>query len=173
VRWTVHGERTLYDSQWMRLALVDVELPSGERFEHHVLRFPQTASGTVVRDPERGILLLLRHRFTVDTFGWEVPAGRADDGESPEDAARRETTEETGWRPGPLRSIGSFHPMPGAVDQTFYLFVADGAEQVGQPDEDETAAVEWKPEDEVRRMLRGGSITEGLSLVALYRALEA
>jgi 8-oxo-dGTP pyrophosphatase MutT (NUDIX family) len=169
----VHGERTLYDSDWMRLTLVDVELPSGERFEHHVMRFPEPASGTVVRDPQRGILMLRRHRFTVDTFGWEIPAGRADHGESPEDVARRETVEETGWRPGRLRSLGSFHPMPGSVDQTFHLFVADGAEQVGDPDPDEAAAVEWKPEDEVRRMLRDGSITDGLSLVALHRALES
>jgi 8-oxo-dGTP pyrophosphatase MutT (NUDIX family) len=168
----VHGERTLYDSDWMRLTLVDVELPSGERFEHHVVRFPQHAAGTVVRDQQRGILLLRRHRFTVDAFAWEVPAGRADEGESPEDAARRETAEETGWRPGPLRALGSFHPMPGSVDQTFHLFEADGAEQVGDPDRDEAAAVEWKAEDEVRRMLRDGSITDGLSLVALYRALE-
>ena len=32
MEWTVHGERTIYDSEWMRLALVDVELPSGARF---------------------------------------------------------------------------------------------------------------------------------------------
>ena len=172
MRWTVHGERTLYDSDWMRLALVDVELPSGERFEHHVVRFPEPASAAVVRDPERGILLLRRHRFTVDTFSWEVPAGRADHGESPEDTARRETTEETGWRPGPLRSVGSFHPMPGAVDQTFHLFVAHGAEQVGEPDEDEAPQVDWKPVEEVRRLMRDGSITDGLTLVALYRALD-
>ena len=32
----MHGERSLYDSEWVRLTLVDVELPSGSRFEHHV-----------------------------------------------------------------------------------------------------------------------------------------
>lgn len=171
MRWTVHGERTLYDNNWLRLTLVDVELPSGDRFEHHVVRLPQPASATVIRDPARGILLLHRHRFVVDTWGWEVPAGRADPGESPVDAAAREALEETGWRPGPLRSLGSFHPVPGTIDQTFHVFVADGAEQVGEPDEDEVAALEWKPVDEVRAMLRDGSISDGLSLVALYRAL--
>jgi len=168
----VHGERTLYDSEWLGLALVDVELPSGERFEHHVVRFPEPAAATVVRDPERGILLLRRHRFTVDSEAWEVPAGRTEPGESPEHAAIRETAEETGWRPGPLRSLGSFHPMPGAVDQTFHIFVADGAARVGEPDEDEAERVEWLPVDEVRTLLRDGSITDGLSLVALYRALD-
>ena len=52
MEWTVHGERTLYDSEWMRLALVDVELPSGPRFEHHVVRMPAEAAGVVVDDPD-------------------------------------------------------------------------------------------------------------------------
>ena len=39
VRWTVHGERYVYDSDWMSMALVDVEVPDGPRFEHHVVRF--------------------------------------------------------------------------------------------------------------------------------------
>jgi nucleoside-diphosphate-sugar epimerase len=60
------GERTIYDSEWMRLALVDVELPSGSRFEHHVLRMPAQAAGVVVDDPDRGVLLLWRHRFIND-----------------------------------------------------------------------------------------------------------
>ena len=55
MEWTVHGERTIYDSEWMRLALVDVELPSGARFEHHVLRMPAEAAGVVVDDPESRI----------------------------------------------------------------------------------------------------------------------
>ena len=82
MRWTVHGERSLYDSEWMSLAMVDVELPSGARFEHHVLRMPAHAAGVVVDDRERGVLLLWRHRFITDTWGWEVPAGRVDAGEA-------------------------------------------------------------------------------------------
>ena len=54
MRWTVHGERSLYESEWVRLVLVDVEIPGGERFEHHVVRMPNQAAGTVVRDPDRG-----------------------------------------------------------------------------------------------------------------------
>ena len=90
MRWTVHGERALYESEWVRLALVDVEIPGEARFEHHVVRMPNQASGTVVHDPDRGVLLLWRHRFITDTWGWEIPAGRIDDGETPEEAAARE-----------------------------------------------------------------------------------
>jgi 8-oxo-dGTP pyrophosphatase MutT (NUDIX family) len=171
MRWTVHGERTLYDSEWVRLTLVDVELPSGDRFEHHVVRIPRPAAAVVVRRNDE-ILLLRRHRLVTDSWGWEVPAGRAEPGESPEQAAVREALEETGWRPGPLLALGAFHPLPGIVDQTFHVFAADGAQHVGEPsDEDEAERVEWVPADTVRGWLRDGSITDGLSLVALQWAL--
>ena len=53
MRWTVHGEKTIYASEWVELALTDVEIPGGERFQHHVVRVPQAACGVVVRDETR------------------------------------------------------------------------------------------------------------------------
>jgi 8-oxo-dGDP phosphatase len=167
MRWTVHGERSLYESDWMSLRLVDVELPSGARFEHHVLRIPAEASATVVHDPERGVLLLRRHRFITDSWGWEIPGGRVDEGETPADAAARETREETGWRPGPLRPLFSYHPAPGGMDQTFHVFAAAGAVEEGEPDVDETERVEWVPVVRVRELIRSGEVTDGYSLTAL------
>ena len=129
MRWTVHGERSIYESEWVRLVLADVEIPGGERFEHHVVRMPYQAAGTVVRDPERGVLLLWRHRFITDTWGWEIPAGGIEPGETPAQAAARETVEETGWEPGPLHPLARYQPTNGLSDQVFNLFVADGATQ--------------------------------------------
>lgn len=168
MEWTVHGERTLYDSDWMRLTLVDVELPSGARFEHHVLRMPAQAAGAVIDDPERGVLLLWRHRFITDTWGWEVPAGRVDPGESPIEAAARETLEETGWRPGPLVPLTTYFAHNGTSDATFNVFFASSAEYIGEPsDPDESERIEWLTHDEVRAEIRAGRVRDGLSLTGL------
>lgn len=172
MRWTVHGERVIYDSPWMRLALTDIEIPGRERFEHHVLRMPCHAAGTVITDPQRGVLLLWRHRFTTDTYGWEVPAGRIDPGETPEQAASREALEETGWRPGPLTHLTSYFPHNGTSDATFHLFRADGAEHVGDPsDPTESDRVAWRTWAEVRAAMRAGEVGDGLSLTALLWVL--
>lgn len=172
MRWTVHGERWLYESEWVGLSLVDVELPSGARFEHHVVRMPAHAAGVVVTDPDRGVLLLWRHRFTTDTWGWEIPAGRIDEGESPEEAGRRETLEETGWAPGPLRPITTYFPHNGTSDATFHLFRAEGAEPRGDPtDPDEAERVEWLPWPRVRNEITAGRVGDGLSLTALLWVL--
>jgi 8-oxo-dGTP pyrophosphatase MutT (NUDIX family) len=173
MRWTVHGERALYESEWVRLLLADVELPSGPRFEHHVVRLPQGAAGVVVTDPDRGVLLLWRHRFITDTWGWEVPAGRIDPGETREEAAVREVIEETGWRPGPLEWLTTYHPLNGSADATFHLFRAEGAEHLGAPtDPDESERVEWLAWERVREEIRAQRVGDGMSLTALLWALS-
>lgn len=173
MKWTVHGERVIYDSEWVRLALTDVEIPGGPRFEHHVVRMPAHAAGTVVHDPHRGVLLLWRHRFVTDTWGWEVPAGRVDDGETPAEAASREAYEETGWRPGPVRHLTTYHPHNGLNDCAFHCFVADGAVHVGDPtDASESERVEWLTLDRLRQELRAGHVLDGLSLTALLWWLQ-
>jgi len=172
MRWQTFGERTVYDSPWVRLALVDVEVPGHGRLEHHVVRMPAAAAGTVVHDPDRGILLLWRHRFITDTWGWEIPAGRVDPGETPAQAAAREALEETGWRPGPLTPLVSFHPTNGLSDQAFHVFVADGATHEGPPsDPSEAERVEWVPLEDVRRLVLEGRLGDGLSLTAVLRYL--
>lgn len=168
MRWTIHGERPVYESPWIELHLADVELPDGQRLEHHVLRYPQQAAGAILTDPERGVLLLWRHRFITDVWGWEIPAGRIEPGEEPIDAAAREALEETGWRPGPLRPLVHFRPSGGSSDQWFHIFVADGATLVGDPtDLTEAQEVRWHSPDDVRQRITAGEVTDGLSLTAL------
>ena len=162
----------MYESDWVNLRLVDVEIPGGERFEHHVVRVPGSAAGVVVRDPERGVLLLWRHRFITDTWGWEIPAGHVDPGEDPEIAAAREVLEETGWRAGPLSPLFRYHPINGLTDQVFYVFLADGAVHEGEPhDRSESERVEWLTTARLRRALRKGEVLDGFSLTSLLWAV--
>jgi 8-oxo-dGTP pyrophosphatase MutT (NUDIX family) len=173
VKWDVHGERVLYDSPWVRLVQAQVTLPSGVYIDdYHVVRSTADAAGVVVRDEQLGVLLLWRHRFTTDTYGWEIPAGRVDDGEIPIEAGARECLEETGWAPGPLNTLGSYFPNNGQSDVAFHLFVADGATHIGPPhDSDESDRIEWVDIAALRGELAAGRITDGLSLTALTWAL--
>ena len=178
MRWTVHGERNLYESEWVTLSLVDVEIPDcgpghpAKRFEHHVVRTSAPASGVVVFDPERGILLLWRHRFISNTWGWEVPAGKVDPGETPEAAALREVEEETGWKVDILAHLCSYAPVNGVGDHRFELYLGTGVSYVGEPtDPSEAERIEWVPVAKLRDELAAGRVDNGLSLTALLWCL--
>jgi 8-oxo-dGTP pyrophosphatase MutT (NUDIX family) len=166
-RWRVHGERTLYTSEWVNLSLADVELPDGTRFDHHVVRLRQPAVGVIVTDTERGVLLLRRHRFITDSWGWEIPAGRVDPGETLERAVEREAIEETGWRPLDLEYLGLSYPTNGLMEQRFNYFVAPRAEYVGDFDRTETESIAWFAPEDVRTLIEQREMSDGLSLTAV------
>ncbi len=168
--WHDRGDTVIYDSDWVRLVTTDVVMPDGTQVDHHVVRMPRPASGTIIVDEGR-ILLLWRHRFITDTWGWEIPAGGIDPGETAEQAAIREATEESGWRPASIEHLCSYFPANGLLDQEFHIFVSDGAVDVGEPtDINEAARIEWHDVGEVRRLLTTGEITDGLSFAALCYA---
>jgi 8-oxo-dGTP pyrophosphatase MutT (NUDIX family) len=167
----VHGERAVYDNPWVRLVLVDIEPPDGRRFEHHVVRLQRVAVTVVLDDHDR-VLMMWRHRFATDEWGWELPGGIVDAGEDAATAAAREVEEETGWRPGPVEHLITFQPMPGMVDTPHELFVAHGAKKIGDPtDLEEAARIDWIPLDQVVELVRKGEILGSGSLVGLLYLL--
>lgn len=65
------------------------------------------AAGIAFVNPLGRVLLLCRPDGT-----WGLPAGRIEEGESPDEAARRETMEETGYVPlMPLRMLGQYENL--------------------------------------------------------------
>jgi 8-oxo-dGTP pyrophosphatase MutT (NUDIX family) len=171
--WRTHGERTVYDNPWVTLSLVDVEPPGVERFEHHVVRLHHVAVAAVIDDRDR-VLMLWRYRFVPGTFGWELPGGIVDDGETPAAAAAREVEEETGWRPAALEHVVSFQPMIGMVDSPHEVFVARGAEHIGDPtDMEEAGHVAWVPLADVPGLMARGELAGSGTLIALLHVLAS
>jgi 8-oxo-dGTP pyrophosphatase MutT (NUDIX family) len=172
-RWKTFGERAIYDNPWVWLGQVDVELPDGERFWHHVVRLHRAAMMVLLDDDDR-VLLLWRHRFVQDRWGWELPGGLIDEGEEPAEAATRELEEETGYRAKRIEHLITFQPMVGMVDSEHVVFVGRGAELVGEAIEaNEIERMQWVPLAEVPALIKAGEIWNSGSLVALLRLLAA
>jgi len=61
--WRTYGEKTIYDNRWVRLGLVDVEAPNGERWDYHVVHFGRIAIAMIVNEDDDTVLMLWRYRF--------------------------------------------------------------------------------------------------------------
>jgi len=67
----------------------------------------EESAGTLLyKLTNKGYEVLIVHPSGDDESPWSLPKGRLDKGESPEEAARRETMEETGVIAGELDSLG-------------------------------------------------------------------
>jgi 8-oxo-dGTP pyrophosphatase MutT (NUDIX family) len=126
----------------------------------------------VLLDDDGRVLMLWRHRFVPDRWGWELPGGMVDTDEEPADAAIRELEEETGYRAGNVEHLITFRALPGILDSEHFAFVSRNPVQVGDPtDLAEAARVEWVPLESVPRMIETGDIWDAESLLALSLVL--
>lgn len=167
MKWKNLGERPVYENQWFRVMLADVELPNGRHLDHYLLRQRPVALTAPVNERDEA-LLLWRHRFITNTWGWELAAGVVDDGETIEEAAARETLEETGWRPGPLHHLMALEPSNGLSDALHQVFWAEGAEYLGVPEDDfESDRREWVPLAMIPELVAKGEIKSSNAVAAL------
>jgi ADP-ribose pyrophosphatase len=142
--------------------------PSGFEIHRHIVRHPGSAVMMAVDDEDR-VLLVKQFRLPAEKYMWELPAGRIDPGETPDQTAERELREETGYHAKAWTLLGAFWASPGYVDEKMNLYLAeDLTAGEPQPMDDERIEMAWFGKDELLQMIRGGEIQDAKTLVGYF-----
>jgi ADP-ribose pyrophosphatase len=169
---TLISSERLYSGRIVNLDRDTVRFPDGSVGQLEMFRHPG-ASAVVpfVDDPhdvDPRVLLIRQFRHAAEAFIWEVPAGRLDPGESPEDCALRELEEETGMRARSVERLTTIYTTPGFTDERIHLFLARDLETGSAGREvDEFMEIQMVRWSEVGRLIRSGAIQDGKTLTAL------
>lgn len=154
----------------LKLRLDKVLLPNGHESTREVVEHPG-AVAIVPRLPDGRIALVRQYRYPVEKILLELPAGKLDENEAPEECAARELEEETGYRAGQLEKLGTFYTTPGFSDELMHLYLAQDLVMTGQKlDADEFIKVEYYTRDELRTMLSTGVIADAKTMLGLMLA---
>ena len=103
-------------------------------------------SAAIITDGDR--VLMVRRRVKEGELSWQFPAGGVEEGETAEQAAVRETLEETGLTVKAVKYIGDrVHPKSGKFMAYTACEVVDGEARVA--DDDELDKVEWVRHGEI------------------------
>jgi ADP-ribose pyrophosphatase len=163
------GGTRLLDGKVFDVDRDKVLMPNGREVVMDVIRHPPSA--IIAPIPEPGHVVLIRqYRYPVNRWLWELPAGSVDEGETPEQAARRECHEEIGQVPDTIVRLGSMFPTPGYCDEEMFFFRASGlstSAEAAALDEDEDIEVRVFTLKEARDMVRRGEITDMKTVIGL------
>ncbi len=162
----------VYPGRVVNLWLDRIRLPNGAEAELEVIRH-SGAAAVVPLTGDGEILLVRQYRHASDGWLLEIPAGTLDGPEDPEQCARRELEEETGFRAGRLVPLGWIWTTPGFTDEKIWLYLAtdlEPSEQALEPDED--LSVERLALEEAVALVHSGGIRDGKSICGLLRAVH-
>jgi ADP-ribose pyrophosphatase len=168
----VLSSRRIYDGKVLALDVDEVEEPGGVRATREVVRHRGSVAALPVHADGR-LVLVRQYRHAVAADVWELPAGRLDPGETPEQGALRELEEEVGLRAGRLERLATYFTTPGFCDEVMHLFRASELQEVpARPEADERIEALSVTLSEAREMLRSGELREGKTLVAVLLESE-
>src|SRR5579863_314394 len=88
----------------------------------------------IALNPQKEILLVRQFRPAYSGLSLEFPSGHIEEGETPEDAARRELLEETGHAAGKLELLTTLAPGIGRFTNRMWCYFAPDARPVNDPD---------------------------------------
>ena len=169
---TRQSRRIAYDGKILKVNLDRVALPNGREIDLEFIAHPGAAA--VVPLHADGTITMIR-QFRYATGGWllEIPAGKLDPGESPEECARRETREEAGVVAGKLHALGPIWTTPGFTNECIWLFAATQLTPAPQElQHDEVLEVLRMPLTEALAMVERGEMPDVKSLAALVRTQQ-
>lgn len=150
----------LFKGRILRLELDRVALPDGSEAPREVARHP--GGVTVLPLHDDGTVTVVRQfRYPYKEVITELPAGKLEPGEDPDDAIRRELSEEAGLTAGELRKMGVMYPSPGYCDERLHLYFARDLRQGERhPDADEFLEVDRVPLDRLVEDVMAGKVPD-------------
>lgn len=156
----------LFNGKILNLRRDEVVLPDGKGAIREVVEHSGGSAVLCVKDGK--ILLVKQFRYPYKEEVWEIPAGKINDGETPEQTAIRELEEEGGIKADRVIKMFDVYPSPGYTDEIIRIYKAEGLTETElKLDEGEFLSGEWFTREEVEEMIFNGAIKDGKTLIAI------
>ncbi len=163
------SSKLIYDGRILRLHVDTVELPNGKQALREVADHPGGVA-IVALDRDDNVLTVRQYRYVFSRVVEEIPAGKLEPGEDPDEAALRELKEETGATPERFVPLGELIVSPGAYGEVLHLYLAEGLTIGAQSlDEDEFLNVARTPFDEMVRRVLDGELTDAKTVAGVLK----
>ena len=170
-KWETVSSEYLFRRPWLTVRHDQVRLPDGRiNPELYVLEYPDWVNVTAITEDGR-FVMERQYRQGLGKTCYEIPAGVMEKGETPEEAARRELEEETGYGGGVWSRLMTLSGNSSTTNNLTHCFLATGVRKIsGQHlDSTEDLKICILTADQVRQLLKADKIRQSLMAAPLWK----
>ena len=159
--------KQLYKGKVVQLRLDTVSLSNGRTKMREILVHPGAAA--IVPVINEKVLFVEQYRTAVGRKTLEIPAGTLEEGESPEECAKRELTEETGFYASKWDTLTAYYPSPGYSSEIIHVFKANGLKRVS--DAEAELPIKYMGLKEVQAKIKTGEIKDSKTIIGVLMVI--
>ena len=161
----------VYNGKVLDIKRDEVLISNGHKSVREVVEHSGGVVILAVQNDE--VLTVEQFRYPLKKTSIELPAGKLEKNENPDDASKRELQEETGYIAHRWDSLGYIYTTPGFCDEKLYLYLARDLEFVKEmPDEDEILQAKKTPIKDIYNMIHSEMINDSKTIFTIFRAVK-
>lgn len=172
-RWKTTHSDYIFKTPFGNLRKDRCELPNGKKIDSYYVNEYADWVNAVVLTKDRNIVLVRQYRHAVGDFFLEVPAGKLEENETPEEGILREVKEESGYQSErqPIL-LGEFFVNPATQNNRVisYLIVEAYQAFAQNLDPAEEIELELMPFNKVEHAIQNREINQLFTANAFYMA---
>jgi len=160
----------IYKGKLLDVRRDEVRLPNGNTSTREWIKHPGAVCMIPIL-PDEKLALIRQYRYPVQKEMIELPAGKLDINENPQECAIRELEEEIGYRSEKITFLTYIHPAIGFADEVMWLYFAENLVKTNlNLDDDEFLELIPTPLDQALKMVWNGKITDVKTIIGILWA---
>lgn len=170
--WRRTATRNVFECPFLTVRQDDITLPNGERIQYHVIERGHFTTVVPIRSDGQVVMERI-HRWPLQAWTLECPSGGIE-AENPEEGARRELLEETGYVAKELIHLGNYAASDGYSDERMDVFLAPDVRDTGVPTLEATEQIEIELHSlaALKQMVLKGELEDAPSALSILLAAE-
>jgi ADP-ribose pyrophosphatase len=162
--------KIFYQGRIFSLRVGDVETYTGKPARREIIEHPGGVA--IIPIINGNILLIKQFRISIEREIIELPAGRLEAGDSPEERANLELEEELGYRSNRLIPLVTYYSSVGFTNEKMHIFLGLDLEPVeARPEWDENIQLIKLPLKEAELRIAGNEFEDSKTIIGLDRMI--
>lgn len=171
--WKKISSKYLVRAPWATLRVDTCKMPDGTIIpEYYVLEYPNWVNVIALTDDNQ-VILVRQYRHAAGEEILELPGGVIEENESPEQAARRELLEETGYEFTSFEFLADLYANPSTANNKTHCFLASGGIKTSEQELDrgEELIVELVSLAKLKELVLNNKLGQALHTSGVFYAL--